>query len=61
MERENNQQLIRKEESSESMPNGIEASKLSEIQFKTMVIRNLNEISENYKKLQRSFKEVTVN
>ena len=46
-----------KEEASERMLNEIEASKLLDIKFKTMVIRKLNELSENYKKLQGSYKE----
>ena len=40
------------------MLNGIEASKLSDTELKTMVIRKLNELSENYKKLQGSYKEL---
>ena len=39
-----------KEESSGRMLNEIEASQLSDIEFKTTVIRKLNELSENYKK-----------
>ena len=39
----------------------IEASQLSDMEFKTMVIRKLNELSENYKELQGSGKELTVN
>ena len=39
-----------KEESSERVLNEIEASQLSDIEFKTTVIRKLNELSENYKK-----------
>ena len=34
------------------MLNEIEASQLSDIEFKTMIIRKLNELSENYQKLQ---------
>ena len=37
----------------------IEASKLSE--FKIMVIRKLNQFSENYKELQGSYKKLTAN
>ena len=32
------------------MPNEIEANQLSDIEFKTMVIKKLNELRENYKK-----------
>ena len=38
----------RKEESSERMLNEIEASQLSDIEFKKMVIRMFNELTENY-------------
>ena len=49
MERQrNNPQLKGKEESSGRMISEIEASKLLDIKFKTMVIRKLNELSENY-------------
>ena len=44
-----------KEESSERVLNEIEASKLSDIEFKTMIIRKLNE---NY---QKNYREVTRN
>ena len=44
----NNPQLKGKEESSERMLNKTEASKLSDTEFKTMVIRKLNELTENY-------------
>ena len=50
-----------KEESSERMLNEIEASKLSDIEFKTMVIRKLNELSVNYQKLQGNYEELTAN
>ena len=43
------------------MLNEIEASQLSDIEFKTMVIRKLNELTENYQKLQRNYKEPTRN
>ena len=52
----NNSQMKRKEESQERMLNEIEASQLSDIEFKTMVIRKLNELSANYQKLQRNYK-----
>ena len=44
----NSPQLKGKEESSEGVINEIEASQLSDTEFKTMVIRKLNELTENY-------------
>ena len=41
-----------KKEVSETMLNEIEASQLSDIEFKAMVIRKLNKLTENYEKLQ---------
>ena len=41
-----------KEEASETMLNEKEPSQLSDIEFKAMVIRKLNELTENYQKLQ---------
>ena len=62
MERQrNNPQSKGKEESSERELNEIEASKLSNIEFKTMVIRKLKELSVNYQKLQGNYKELTAN
>ena len=43
------------------MLNEIEASQQSGIEFKTMVIRKPNELSENSKELQGRYKELTVN
>ena len=37
-----------KEEASQRMLNEIQASQLSDTEFKTMVIRKLNELTENY-------------
>ena len=37
------------------MLNEIEASQLSDIEFKAMVIRKLTELTENYQKLQGDF------
>ena len=54
----NNPQSKGKEESSERMLNKTEASKLSDIEFKTMVIRKLNELSANYQKLQGSMRNL---
>ena len=48
-----------KEEASETMPN--EASQLSDTEFKAMVIRKLNEVRENYQKVQGNYNELTVN
>ena len=45
-----------KEETSERMLNEIEASQLSDNEFKAIIIRKLNELSENYQKLQGSYK-----
>ena len=57
----NKSQLKRKEESPERVLHEIEASKLSYIEFKTMVIRQLSEFSQNYQKLKGSYKELTAN
>ena len=38
----------RQEESSERMLNEIEASQLSDTEFKTIIIRKINELSESY-------------
>ena len=54
----NNPQMKGKEEASERMLNEIEASQLSDIEFKTMVIKKLNE---NYQKLQENYEELTAN
>ena len=45
----NNPQSKRKEEPSERVLNEIEVSQLSDTEFKTMVIRKLNELSANSK------------
>ena len=50
-----------KEEALERMLNEIEASQLSDIEFKAMVIRKLNEHTENYQNLQGNYDELTVN
>ena len=57
----NNPQIKEKEKSSERVLKEIEASQLSDIEFKTMVIRKLNELSENYQNLQGNYKELTTN
>ena len=45
-----------KEKASERMLNEIGASKLSDTEFKTMVIRKLTELTGNYQKLQGNYK-----
>ena len=57
----NNPQMKGKEEASERMLNEIEASQLSDIEFKAMVIRKLNELTENYQKLQGNYYEISAN
>ena len=57
----NNPQMKGKKEASEIMLNDIEASQLSDIEFKAMVIRKLTELSENYQKLQGNYNEFTAN
>ena len=39
----------------------IEASQLSDTEVKTMVIRKLTELTENYQKLQGNYEELTAN
>ena len=53
-----NPQSKGKEESSERVLNEIEASQALDIEFKTMVIRKINE---NYQKLHRKYEEFTAN
>ena len=43
-----------KGEVSETMLNEKEASQLSDIEFKTLVIRKLNELAESYQKLRET-------
>ena len=43
------------------MLNEKEASQLSDIEFKVLVIRKLNEHTQNYKKLQGNYNELTAN
>ena len=43
------------------MLNEIEASQLSDTDFKAMVIRKLTELTENYQKLQGNYNELTAN
>ena len=57
----NNPQMKGKEEDSETMLNEIEASQLSDTEFKATVTRKLNELTENYQKLQGNYNELTEN
>ena len=57
----NNTQSKGKEESSGRMLNEIETSQLSDTEFKTIVIRKLSDLTENYQKLQGIYKEVAAN
>ena len=50
-----------KEEVSETMLNEKEASQLSDVEFKELVIRKLSELTENYQKLQGNCNELTTN
>ena len=62
MERQrNNPQMKGKEEASETMLNEIEASKLSHTEFKAMLIRKLNDLTQNYQKLHGRYNEITAN
>ena len=53
--------MKRKEEISERMLNEIEASQQSDNEFKATVIRKLNELTENYQKLQGNYNGLTAN
>ena len=57
----NSPQMKGKEEASERMLAEIEASQLSDTEFKAMVIRKLTELTENYQKLQGNYNELTAN
>ena len=50
----NNPQMKGKKEDSKTMLNEIEASQLSDNEFKAMVIRKLTELTKNYKKLRET-------
>ena len=54
-------QSKRKEESPKGVLKEIEASNLSDTEFKIMVIRMPKELSESYKELYRSYKELPRN
>ena len=47
-----------KKEATETMLNEKEASQLADIEFKAVVIRELNELTENYQKLQGNYNEL---
>ena len=49
------------EEASERMLNEIEASQLSDIGFKAMVIRKLNDVTEKYQKQQGNYNNLNAN
>ena len=57
----NNPQKKGKEEVSEIMLNEKEASQLLDLEFKKLVIRKLNELTENCQKLQGKYTELTAN
>ena len=50
-----------KEEASERMLTEKEETQLSDTEFKAMVIRKLNELTENYQKLQGNYNKLTAN
>ena len=52
----NNPQMKGKEEASERILNEIEASQLSDTEFKAVVLRKLTELTENSQKLQGNYK-----
>ena len=56
-----NPQMKGKKEASERMLNEIQASQLSDTEFKATVIRKLPELTENYQKLQGNYNELTAN
>ena len=43
------------------MQNKIKARKLLDIEFKTIIIRKINELTGNYQKLQGNYDELTAN
>ena len=50
-----NPQMKGKEETPESMLNEKETSQLPDIEFKELVIRKLNELTQNYQKVQGNY------
>ena len=57
----NNPQMKGKEEIPQIMLNENEASQLSDVEFKELVVRKLNELTQNYQKLQGNYNELTAN
>ena len=57
----NNPQTKGQGEVSETMLNDTEASKLSDIEFKALVIRKINKLRQNNQKLQENYNELTTN
>ena len=57
----NNPKMKGKGEVSETMLNEIEASQLSDTEFKELVMRKLNELTQNYQKLHGNYNELTAN
>ena len=57
----NNPQMKGKEEVSERMLSEKETSQLGDIEFKALVIRKLNKLTQNYQKLQGNYNELTEN
>ena len=57
----NNPQMKGKGEVSETMLNEKKASQLSDNEFKELVMRKLNELTQNYQKLQGNYNELTAN
>ena len=60
-DRKNKTQSKGKEESPERVLNEIQSRKLSDTEFKVVIIRMLKELSENHKEPERSYKEFTKN
>ena len=57
----NNPQMKGKGEVSETMLNEKEASQLSDTEFKDLVMRKHNELTQNCQKLQGNYNELTAN
>ena len=57
----NKPQMKGKGEVSERMLNEKQASQLSDSEFKELVMRKLNELTQNYQKLQGNYNELTAN
>ena len=57
----NNPQMKGKDQASERMLTEKEASQLSDTEFKELVMRKLNELMQNYQKLQGNDNEPTAN